>query len=72
MDDASKHQPPVTGPLGYPGAGPDSPDSRAESADELVPQRPRWKTVMWLVIVILLFALFIILHVTGVVGAKTM
>ena len=68
MNDQSKQKPPVTGPLSYPGAGT---NSRAESEDHLVPRRPRWKTAMWLVIVILLVALFIILHVTGVVGAKT-
>jgi hypothetical protein len=69
MNDESKQKPPVTGPLSYPGAGT---NSRAESEDQLVPQRPRWQTVTWLVIVILLVALFIILHLTGVVGAKTM
>ena len=69
MTDESKRKPPVTGPLSYPGAGT---NNGAESEDELVPQRPRWKTVMWLVIVILLIALFIILHATGVVGAGTM
>ena len=68
MNDESKQESPVTGPLSYSGAGA---NSRAESEDELVPQRPRWKTVMWLVIVILVVALFIILHVTGVVGAGT-
>ena len=69
MKDESKHKPPMTGPLSYPGAGT---NSQAEPEEELVPQRPRWKTVMWLVIVILLAALFLILHVTGVVGAGTM
>ena len=68
MNDDSKQKSPLTGPLSYPGAGA---NSRAESEDGLVPQRPRWKTVMWLVMVILVVALFIILHVTGVVGAKT-
>ena len=69
MNDQSKQKSPLTGLPGYPGAGP---DSRAEPSGELLPRRPRWKTVMWLVIVILLAAVFIILHVTGVVGAKTM
>jgi len=69
MNDESKQKPPVTGPLSYPGA---AANGQAEPEDELVPRRPRWKTVMWLVIVILLAALFFILHVTGVVGAGTM
>ena len=43
----------------------------AEPGDELVRQRPRWKTVVVIAIVVLLVAAFIILHVTGVVGAKT-
>ena len=69
MNDESRQKPPVTGPLSYPGA---DADSRPEPGDELVPRLPRRKTVMWVVIVILLLVLFIILHVTGVVGAKTM
>ena len=69
MNDESGQKPPVTGALSYPGSGA---DSRPEPGDELVPRPPRRKTVMWLVIVILLLALFVILHVTGVVGAKTM
>jgi hypothetical protein len=69
MNDESKQKRPVTGPLSYPGA---AASGQAEPEDELVPQRPRWKTVMWFVIVILLAALFLILHVIGVVGAGTM
>lgn len=49
-----------------------STETPAEPQDELAPARPRWKTVMLIVIVVLLIALFVILHVTGVVGAKTM
>jgi hypothetical protein len=65
MDDTTKN-PHLTGPRSYPGtAGETEPD------DELVRQRPRWKTVLVIAIVVLLVAVFIILHLTGVVGAKT-
>jgi hypothetical protein len=62
MDDTTKN-PHLTGPRSYPG--------ETEPDDELVRQRPRWKTVLVIAIVVLLVAVFIILHLTGVVGAKT-
>ena len=65
MDDTTK-KPRPAGPRSYPGIA-----SEAEPDDELVRQRPRWKTVLVIAIVVLLVAAFIILHVTGVVGAKT-
>ena len=65
MDDTTKNPHP-TGPRSYPGTG-----REAEPGDELVRRRPRWKTVLVIAIVVLLVAAFIILHVTGVVGAKT-
>jgi hypothetical protein len=55
--------------LRYPGTDDNTP---IESGDGLTPWRPRWKTLMWIIIVVAVVALFIILHVTGVVGAKTM
>jgi len=65
MDDTTK-KPHPTGPRSYPRVR-----REAEPGDELVRQRPRWKTVLVIAIVVLLVAAFIILHVTGVVGAKT-
>ena len=65
MDDTTK-KPHPTGPRSYPRIR-----REAEPGDELVRQRPRWKTVVVIAIVVLLVAAFIILHVTGVVGAKT-
>jgi len=65
MDDTTK-KPHPTGPRSYPRIR-----REAEPGDELVRQRPRWKTVLVIAIVVLLVAAFIILHVTGVVGAKT-
>ena len=65
MDDTTK-KPHPTGPRSYPRVR-----REAEPGDELLRQRPRWKTVLVIAIVVLLVAAFIILHVTGVVGAKT-
>ena len=65
MDDTTK-KPHPTGLRSYPRVR-----REAEPGDELVRQRPRWKTVLVIAIVVLLVAAFIILHVTGVVGAKT-
>jgi hypothetical protein len=65
MDDTTK-KPHPTGPRSYPRIR-----REAEPGDDLVRQRPRWKTVLVIAIVVLLVAAFIILHVTGVVGAKT-
>ena len=65
MDDTTK-KPHPTGPRSYPRVR-----REAEPGDELVRQRPRWKTVLVIAIVVLLVAAFIILHLTGVVGAKT-
>ena len=65
MDDTTK-KPHPTGPRSYPRIR-----REAEPGDELVRQRPRWRTVLLIAIVVLLVAAFIILHVTGVVGAKT-
>lgn len=65
MDDTTKN-PHQAGPRSYPGT-----PSETEPDDELVRQRPRWKTVLVIAIVVLLAAAFVILHVTGVVGAKT-
>ena len=65
MDDTTK-KPHPTGPRSYPRIR-----REAEPGDELVRQRPRWKTVLVIAIVVFLVAAFIILHVTGVVGAKT-
>ena len=65
MDDTTK-TPHPTGQCSCPGTG-----REAEPGDELVRRRPRWKTVLVIAIVVLLVAAFIILHVTGVVGAKT-
>jgi hypothetical protein len=65
MDDTTK-KPHPTGPRSYPRIR-----REAEPGDELVRQWPRWKTVLVIAIVVLLVAAFIILHITGVVGAKT-
>jgi hypothetical protein len=65
MHDTTKNPHP-TGPRSHPGPG-----REAEPGHELVRQRPRWKTELVIAIVVLLVAAFIILHVTGVVGAKT-
>jgi hypothetical protein len=65
MDDTTNNPHP-TGPRSYPSTG-----REAEPGDELVRRRPRWKTALVIAIVALLVAAFIILHVTGVVGAKT-
>jgi hypothetical protein len=54
---------------------PRHPDTRDETSPSAgaVPgaARPRWKTALVIVIVIAVLALFIVLHVTGVVGAGT-
>ena len=42
-----------------------APDAGAATA------RPRWKTALWVAVVIAMLALFIVLHLTGVVGAES-
>ena len=46
----------------HPGTGTD-PDAKAASA------RPRWKALLWVAVVVAALGLFIVLHLTGVVGA---
>jgi hypothetical protein len=42
-----------------------APDAEASTA------RPRRKTVLWAAVIIVVLALFIVLHLTGVVGAES-
>jgi hypothetical protein len=51
----------------YPGA---AEDSSGEATDDAMSGRPRWKTVMWILIVVAILALLIILHLTGVFGPE--
>ena len=48
----------------HPDTGTD-PDTAGDAA------RPRWKTVRWVAVVVVVLALFIVLHLTGVVGAES-
>jgi len=56
--------------MAIPPRHPDISDDTSKAGDSVVP-RPRLKVVLVVVIVIAVLALFIALHVTGVVGAKT-
>jgi hypothetical protein len=51
----------------YPGT---DENSSGEPAVGSMSARPRWKTVMWIVIVVAILALFVILHLAGVFGPE--
>jgi hypothetical protein len=48
---------------------PTHPDTGAAPGAEAATASRRWKAVLWVAIVIVVLALFIVLHLTGVVGA---
>jgi hypothetical protein len=47
---------------------PAHPDSGTDPDAEAAPARPRWKTVLLVAVAIAVLALFIVLHLTGVLG----
>jgi hypothetical protein len=58
--------------MAIPPRHPDISDDMSNQADDKsAVARPRWKVALVVVIVIAVLVLFIVLHVTGVVGAKT-
>jgi hypothetical protein len=50
----------------HPDTGTDPDPDAADAA-----ARPRWKTALWVAAVVAVLVLFIVLHLTGVVGAAS-
>jgi hypothetical protein len=50
---------------------PAHPDSGTDPDAEAAAARPRWRTALWAAAVVAVLALFIVLHLTGVVGAES-
>lgn len=47
------------------------PDTATDPDDEAAAARPRWKTALWVAAIVVVLALFVVLHLTGVVGAES-
>ncbi|NUP46371.1 MAG: hypothetical protein HOW97_03515 [Catenulispora sp.] len=50
---------------------PAHPDTGTDLEAEAAAVKPRWKTALWIAAVVAVLALFIVLHLTGVVGAES-
>ena len=50
---------------------PAHPDTGTDPEAEAAATRPRWKTAVWVAAAVAVLALFIVLHLTGVVGAES-
>ena len=50
---------------------PSHPDTATDPDDEAAEARPRWKTALWIAVVVAALALVVGLHLTGVVGAES-
>ncbi|HLK00566.1 MAG TPA: hypothetical protein VKU39_11750 [Streptosporangiaceae bacterium] len=50
---------------------PAHPDTGTDPDADPAAARPRWKTLLWVGVVVVVLALFVVLHLTGVVGAES-